>query len=130
MDTVRSHPARGRRGARYRRSLVNGRWPICGGTYSPGGAQRRHRQYAGLGDPQQALHLARKLVKAKVENRLGFLMRNSRGKDPEGNAVELIKAIRAELVTKRKSSPWCMTATWAVSLRQEPEALPLRPRGA
>ncbi len=67
------------------------------GLTPPGGVQRRHRQYAGLGDPQQALHLARKLVKAKIENQLKFLMRNSRGKDSEGKAAEAIKGIRAEL---------------------------------
>ncbi|MFZ5697724.1 MAG: type I-MYXAN CRISPR-associated endonuclease Cas1 [Pseudomonadota bacterium] len=77
-------------------------WVTGGGQYvagltPPGGVQRRHRQYAGLGDPQQALHLARKLVKAKIENQLKFLMRNSRGKDPEGKAAEAIKGIRAEL---------------------------------
>lgn len=77
-------------------------WFTGGGQYvaglmPPGGVQRRHRQYAGLGDPQQALHLARKLVKAKIENQLKFLMRNSRGKDLEGKAAESVKAIRAEL---------------------------------
>ena len=59
--------------------------------------QRRHRQFEGLRDILFCLSLAKRLAKAKVENQLKFLVRNSRGKDAEGTAARAIKNMRAEL---------------------------------
>lgn len=77
-------------------------WLTGGGQYvaglsPPGGVQRRHRQFEGLRDASLCLGLAKRLAKAKVENQLKFLMRNSRGKDPQGTAEQTVKSMRAEL---------------------------------
>lgn len=68
-----------------------------GGLMPPGGVQRRLRQFEGLRDAKLCLTLTRRLVKAKVENQLKFLMRNSRGKDTEGAVAKVVKNLRAEL---------------------------------
>lgn len=77
-------------------------WLTGGGQYvaglvPAGGVQRRHRQFEGLRDALMCLSLAKRLAKAKVENQLKFLMRNSRGKDTEGTAAQAVKNMRAEL---------------------------------
>ena len=77
-------------------------WLTGGGQYvaglaPPGGVQRRHRQFEGLRDAELCLSLAKRLAKAKVENQLKFLMRNSRGKDADGIAERAVKNMRAEL---------------------------------
>lgn len=77
-------------------------WITGGGQYvaglaPAGGVQRRHRQFEGLRDARLCLSLAKRLAKAKVENQLKFLMRNSRGKDAEGTAAQAAKNMRAEL---------------------------------
>jgi CRISP-associated protein Cas1 len=77
-------------------------WLTGGGQYvaglaPAGGVQRRIRQFEGLRQPELTLRLARRLVKAKIENQLRFLMRGSRGKDGDGKVVGVLKGIRAEL---------------------------------
>lgn len=77
-------------------------WLTGGGQYvaglqPAGGVQRRHRQFEGLRDRDFCLALARRLVKAKIENQLKFLMRNSRGKENEKTAAQAVKNLRAEL---------------------------------
>ena len=77
-------------------------WLTGGGQYvaglaPPGGVQRRHRQFEGLRDAHLCLRLAKRLAKAKVENQLKFLMRNSRGKDVNGTTERAVKNMRAEL---------------------------------
>lgn len=77
-------------------------WITGGGYYvaglmPAGGVQRRHRQFEGLRNTPLCLSLAKRLAKAKVENQLKFLMRNSRGKDLEGTAAQSVKNMRAEL---------------------------------
>lgn len=60
-------------------------WLSFGGHYvgalTPGAGrvQRRHRQYQALQDPGRQLQLARRLVEAKVENQLRYLLRAVRG---------------------------------------------------
>ncbi|MGH7298672.1 MAG: type I-MYXAN CRISPR-associated endonuclease Cas1 [Polyangiaceae bacterium] len=51
------------------------------GTFAPGGGrvQRRIRQYEALRDVDRRLHLARSLVKARVEGQVRFLLRATRG---------------------------------------------------
>lgn len=77
-------------------------WLTGGGSYvaglaSPGGVQRRHRQFEGLRDSDLRVVLTRRLVHAKVENQLKFLLRNSRGKDDDGAAAQAVQSLRAEL---------------------------------
>ena len=77
-------------------------WLTGGGQYvaglaPAGGVQRRIRQFDGLLQPELTLRLTKRLVKAKIENQLRFLMRASRGKDSDGKVAEVLKGIRAEL---------------------------------
>ena len=51
----------------------------AGTTGQPGRVQQRIRQYAALVDPPTRLRLARRLVHAKVETQLRYLLRASRG---------------------------------------------------
>lgn len=76
---------------------LSGGGQYVGGLAPPGGVQRRHRQFEGLRDEPLRLRLAKRLAKAKIENQLKFLMRNSRGKDPDGIAVDAVEKMRAEL---------------------------------
>jgi CRISPR-associated protein Cas1 len=48
-------------------------------TVGPGSVQRRIRQYQALCDPATCLRLSRRLVVAKVENQLAFVLRTTRG---------------------------------------------------
>ncbi|GGJ07640.1 CRISPR-associated exonuclease Cas4/endonuclease Cas1 fusion [Alicyclobacillus cellulosilyticus] len=48
-----------------------------------GGVQRRLRQYAGLTDPAMVLYLAKRLVTAKVESQLRYVLRLTREKQRE-----------------------------------------------
>ena len=52
---------------------------IAGTTASPGRVQQRIRQYAALTQEQVRLELARRLVHAKVETQLRYLLRGTRG---------------------------------------------------
>ena len=73
---------------------VSVHWLTSGGTYvgslsfGPGNVQRRIRQYNALTDPGMCLILARRTVRAKIENQLRYLLRVSRGtekRNPEQN---------------------------------------------
>lgn len=77
-------------------------WLTGGGQYvaglvPPGGVQRRIRQFEGLREAVLALRLAKRLVKAKIENQLKFLMRAGREKESGERIAEVVKGIRAEL---------------------------------
>lgn len=76
---------------------LTGGGQYVGGLTPPGGVQRRIRQFEGLRDADLVLRLAKKLVRAKVENQLRFLMRAGRGREPEMRIDEAIKGMRAEL---------------------------------
>jgi CRISPR-associated protein Cas1 len=77
-------------------------WLSGGGSYvgalaPPGGVQRRLRQYRGLDDPELCETLTRRLVQAKVENQLGFLIRSARNRGKLDDISEALDAMRAEL---------------------------------
>jgi CRISPR-associated protein Cas1 len=63
-------------------------WMTAGGKFAagttghPGRVQQRIRQYAALADEVVRLRLARRLVHAKVETQLRYLLRASRGDRP------------------------------------------------
>jgi CRISPR-associated protein Cas1 len=52
---------------------------VAGTSASPGRVQQRIRQYQALTDPALRLRLARRLVHAKVETQLRYLLRATRG---------------------------------------------------
>ncbi len=62
-------------------------WMTAGGRFSagtsasPGRVRQRIRQYAALTDPSERLRLARRLMHAKVETQLRYVLRATRG-DP------------------------------------------------
>ncbi|MFO1352413.1 MAG: type I-MYXAN CRISPR-associated endonuclease Cas1 [Gammaproteobacteria bacterium] len=77
-------------------------WLTGGGSYvgglaPAGGVQRRLRQYQGLSDAALCLALARRLVKAKIENQLQFVLRSARNKDKLAAVEAIAQALRAEL---------------------------------
>jgi CRISPR-associated protein Cas1 len=83
---------------------VSVHWLTAGGRYmgslapSAGSVQRRLRQYAAVTDPGTALRLARRLVSAKVESQLRFLLRATRGDGEARTAVaETVAVLRAQL---------------------------------
>jgi len=67
------------------RHEVSVQWLTGGGRFaagmaaSPGRVQQRIRQYEALGDEKVRLRLARRLVHAKVETQLRYLLRATRG---------------------------------------------------
>ncbi|RME56596.1 MAG: type I-MYXAN CRISPR-associated endonuclease Cas1, partial [Deltaproteobacteria bacterium] len=61
-----------------------------------GDVQRRIRQYRALSDPGTCLRLARKLVTAKVEGYLRYLLRATRGRDREALGVTGAVAVMRE----------------------------------
>lgn len=70
------------------------------GTVAGGGAhvQRKVRQYAALADPETRLGLARRLVHAKVEGALRFVLRSTRGEEARDAEVnEALAGMRAGL---------------------------------
>jgi len=78
-------------------------WMTLGGRYlgglatGPGTVQRRIRQYQALTDPTQRLALARRLVAARLESQLRFLLRATRN-DPAKRAAidEALRTIRQQ----------------------------------
>jgi CRISPR-associated protein Cas1 len=76
---------------------ITGGGQYVGGLAPPGGVQRRHRQFAALGDPVFCSELARRLVRAKVTNQLHFLLRSARARGLRGAVNIAISGIRAEL---------------------------------
>jgi CRISPR-associated protein Cas1 len=78
------------------------------GTFAgPGLAvQRRVRQYAGLADGATRLHLARRLIQAKIDHQLHFLLRATRGQDAAPQRARLepaLSAIRSALRSARRA---------------------------
>ncbi|WP_224365804.1 type I-MYXAN CRISPR-associated endonuclease Cas4/Cas1 [Hyalangium versicolor] len=92
-------------------------WFTAGGRYlgglggGAGNVQRRLRQYEALRQEQVCLGLARRLVLAKLEGQLRFLLRASRG-EPEARAdvATAVRDLRALL-------PQCLEAGSLDSLR-------------
>ncbi|MBA3313419.1 MAG: type I-MYXAN CRISPR-associated endonuclease Cas1 [Planctomycetaceae bacterium] len=67
-------------------------------TTSSGRVQQRIRQYRGLTDDELCLKLARRLVHAKVENQLRYLLRSTRGDESRRKEVQVpIDRIRESL---------------------------------
>ncbi len=78
---------------------------IAGLTSSPGRVQQRIRQYQALTDPQTQLRLSRKLVLAKIETQLRYLLRATRKEPDLRNHVDQhIQRIR-ECLNKATSAP-------------------------
>lgn len=82
---------------------------IAGTTASPGRVHQRIRQYKALSDQEKCLELARRLVLAKVQGQLGYLLRATRGNaDARQQCAAGIEQIRRLLkripeVTSRQS---------------------------
>ena len=76
---------------------VTGGGRYAGGLAPPGGVQRRHRQFLALSEPPFALGLARRLVQAKVENQLHYLLRGARNRGVRSQVDEEVAGLRAEL---------------------------------
>ena len=70
----------------------------AGTTASPGRVQQRIRQYAALSQDDVRLSLTRRLVRAKVETQLRYLLRGTRGNaDVRGTCIAEIERIREVL---------------------------------
>jgi CRISPR-associated protein Cas1 len=60
---------------------------VAGTTASPGRVQQRLRQYEALADSARCLELARRLVHAKIETQLRYILRATRGEGERRKAV-------------------------------------------
>jgi len=60
---------------------------VAGTTASPGRVQQRLRQYDALTEPSRRLELARRLVHAKIETQLRYVLRATRGQAARRDAV-------------------------------------------
>ena len=67
--------------------LTGGGKFVAGTTASPGRVQQRLRQYEALVDPRRRLELARRLVHAKVETQLRYVLRATRRQPDRRSAV-------------------------------------------
>lgn len=76
---------------------LSGGGHYVGGIAPPVGVQRRHRQFLALSDPVKTLQLARRLVRAKVENQLHYLLRGARARGMRKEVEEAVTGQRAEL---------------------------------
>lgn len=76
---------------------LSGSGNYIGGLQPPGGVQRRLRQYRGLEDAALRETLIRRLVRAKVENQLGFLIRSARNRGKLDDLAASLDGIRASL---------------------------------
>jgi CRISPR-associated protein Cas1 len=83
---------------------VSVQWLTAGGKFaagtsaSPGRVQQRIRQYSALSEQKTKLELARRLVQAKVETQLRYLLRATRGSDAaRSSCAEHIERIRESL---------------------------------
>ena len=78
-------------------------WLSTGGRYVGGLAlgvspvQRRIRQYKALCDPEQCISLTRRLVQARIEGQLRYLLRATRGTERSENMALTLVAIRNAL---------------------------------
>ncbi len=76
---------------------LSGGGRYIGGIAPAGGVQRRHRQFAGLQDAEFAMTLSRRLVQAKVENQLQYLLRAARVRNVRNAVEDALQGIRSEL---------------------------------
>lgn len=60
---------------------------VAGAASSPGRVQQRIRQYQALIDPDICVKLARQTVRAKVEAQVRYLLRGSRGNEPQRQSI-------------------------------------------
>ena len=68
---------------------------MAGVTPGAGAVQRRLRQFEALSDPVVCMNLAKKLVMAKIESGLRYILRATRGQDRESlELIEPLKTIR------------------------------------
>ena len=74
---------------------LSGGGSYVGGLQPPSGVQRRLRQYRGLDDPALCEDLTRRLIRAKVENQLGFLIRSARNRGKLDDLTATLDGIRA-----------------------------------
>ncbi len=70
---------------------------LAGICADSGAIQRRTRQYAALANPDTRLALTRRLVQAKVENTLRYLLRATAGEERPREVIEALAAIRGAL---------------------------------
>lgn len=84
-------------------------WMTAGGKYvgsltqAAGGVQRRLRQYKGLTDESLKFYLAKRLVLAKVESQLRYILRQSRSTDLRNEIENKIEIIRKMIKNIYKS---------------------------
>lgn len=76
---------------------LSGAGSYIGAVMPPGGVQRRLRQYRGLDDTERRDDLTRRLVKAKLENQVGFLIRGARGRKCSDAVAAQVEGIRGAL---------------------------------
>jgi len=76
---------------------LSGGGAYIGGLATPGGVQRRLRQYRGLSDAALRESLTRRLVRAKVENQLGFVLRSARARGRLEQTASAVDGLRAAL---------------------------------
>lgn len=122
-------------------------WLTRGGRYlgglaaGPATVQRRIRQYQALTDPARRLELARRLVAARLEGQLRFLLRATRGDAAKRAAIaEELRAIRQQrAAVEQADTPETLRGYEGLAGRAYFAALPhllspevpetLRPRG-
>lgn len=77
--------------------LSAGQHYVTGVTPGAGAVQRKLRQYLALSEPGTCLSLARRLVTAKIEGALRYILRATRGIERPDTVVKPIAAIRRSL---------------------------------
>lgn len=84
-------------------------WMTSGGKYlgsvtkSVDGVQRRLRQYKALVSDEVKLDLAKKLVTAKIESQLRYVLRSTRGKERSTVVVSALEAMRHAISKGKKA---------------------------
>lgn len=76
---------------------LTGGGQYAGGVIPPGGVQRRLRQFQALAQAPTRLELTRRLIRAKVENQLRFLLRAGRIRRVRSEIDAALQAMRGEL---------------------------------
>jgi CRISPR-associated protein Cas1 len=78
-------------------------WLTAGGRYigalvpGPGGVQRRLRQYAALTEPGICLRLARRLVAARIQSQIRYILRATRGGERHPEILSGLEVMRAQV---------------------------------
>jgi CRISPR-associated protein Cas1 len=113
------------RGVAVQWMTAGGRF-IAGTTASPGRVQQRIRQYAALTQPNVRLELARRLVHAKVESQLRYLLRATRDDSESRQAVKFsLDRIRESLrCVANASSPESLRGLEGLAAKAYFAALP------